>query len=120
MLRDNTPPSNEIEDDEVLDEYYEETPRRNTPEEDVMVAIAGVIGEGALSWLLLDDAPGETDDDTRFELELQLIELSWCMLEAMDFQVVEHVSDEEFVIRVKVPDNLREFLEGEILERLRA
>ena len=119
MLDDNTQAINGIEDDEDLDEYYEEMPRRNTPEEDAMVTLASVIGEGALSWFLLDDEADETDEDTRRELELQLYEVSAYILEAMDFTVEEYVSDEEFVIRVKVPDNLQEFLEGAVLERFR-
>lgn len=121
MLDDNTQATNGIEDDEEdLDEYYEEMSRRNTPEEDAMVTLASVIGEGALSWFLLDDEADETDEDTRRELELQLYEVASYILEAMDFTVEEYVSDEEFVIRVKVPDNLQEFLEGAVLERFRA
>lgn len=105
-MNDTNTAIHDTEEDE-LEAWYEDEPVERTPEEEALVRIGEVAGDG-MHWFLFDE---ETmDDEESEELRLDLGEIGIKVFEAMGTEIMEIVSDTEYVIRVTLPDDLAGYM----------
>lgn len=118
MLQDTTQFDVETEDDEDLDELYEDFGPRVplTPEDHMMHNLAEVISDGVIFWVFHDEEV--VDRDVAFEVSLETFPLAQYLLEAMECTIEEIVSDEECVVRLRIPADVTSFLKGDFLSDL--